>query len=253
MYRVKLPNFEGPLDLLLFFIKRDELDIYDIPIAKIAKEFLQYVHMMEMHDLDGAGEFLVMASTLMQIKVRMLLPASESEEEEEVDPRADLVRRLLEYKKYKELAGELSALEKEQLKVYYRQFFKADPHLVPLQDDVAFLRNVTLYDLIATLKRALDRIPTQFVHEVERTPVTVEEMAMYLLRALEERPQVTFMELTNGITERIRIVVMFIALLELIKSRAVTLEQEDIFGEIVIRRATEQIVMPRFENLDYGA
>jgi len=252
MYRVKLPNFEGPLDLLLFFIKRDELDIYDIPIAKIAKEFLDYVRMMEMHDLDGAGEFLVMASTLMQIKVRMLLPAPENEEEE-VDPRADLVRRLLEYRKYKELAGELSALEKEQLKVYYRQFFKADPHLVPLQDDVAFLRNVTLYDLIATLKRALDRIPKQFVHEVERAPVTVEEMAMYVLRALEERQQVTFMELANGMTERIRIVVMFIALLELIKSRAVTLEQEDIFGEIVIRRATERIVMPRFENLDYGA
>ena len=113
MYTIKLTDFEGPLDLLLFFIKRDELDIYDIPIAKITKEFLDYVHFMESLDLEVAGEFLVMAAELMQVKVRMLLPPEPGEEEEE-DPRANLVKRLVEYKRFKEMAGELSTLEEEQ-------------------------------------------------------------------------------------------------------------------------------------------
>ncbi|MBP1679421.1 MAG: Segregation and condensation protein ScpA, partial [Bacteroidetes bacterium] len=107
MYRVKLSEFEGPLDLLLFFIKRDELDITDIPISRITQEFLEYLHLMASLDLDIAGEFIVMAATLMQIKVRMLLPRDESAEGEE-DPRAELVRRLVEYKRFKELAEKMS-------------------------------------------------------------------------------------------------------------------------------------------------
>lgn len=112
-YVVSLPNFEGPLDLLLFFIKRDELDIYDIPIAQITEEFLVYTHALQMLDLEQAGEFIVMAATLMQIKAKMLLPKPErvSDEEEEEDPRAELVRRLLEYKQYKEIAEQLRGRE----------------------------------------------------------------------------------------------------------------------------------------------
>ncbi|MFM8437277.1 MAG: segregation and condensation protein A, partial [Candidatus Kapaibacterium sp.] len=128
-YTVKLPNFEGPLDLLLFFIKRDELDIYDIPIGKITREFLEYIRLMQLFDLELAGEFLVMASTLMQIKVRMLLPKEVDEKGEEVpgdDPRAELVQQLLQYSQYKEVSREFSEREEAQRYVYYRQMFDAD-------------------------------------------------------------------------------------------------------------------------------
>ena len=110
MYKIKLDHFEGPLDLLLFFIKRDELNIYDIPIAKITKEFLEYVNLIKLLDLEVAGDFILMASTLMHIKVRMLLPREVDERGEEIDPRADLIKALLEYKKYKEVAEDLTFL-----------------------------------------------------------------------------------------------------------------------------------------------
>src|SRR5512137_2804860 len=119
MYRVKLQEFEGPLDLLLFFIKRDELDIYDIPISRITKEFLNYIQMLQELDLEVAGDFIVMAAELMQIKVRMLLPREPGQDEED-DPRADLVKRLLEYKRYKEASTVLSVLEGESGKLFYR-------------------------------------------------------------------------------------------------------------------------------------
>ena len=125
MYRVKLTDFEGPLDLLLFFIKRDELDITDIPIAQITKEYLDSLQLMASLDLEVAGEFIVMAATLMQIKVRMLLPRDESAEAEE-DPRAELVRRLIEYKRFKEMSRSMSTMEEQQRKVYFREFFHAD-------------------------------------------------------------------------------------------------------------------------------
>src|SRR3989339_526339 len=111
MYKIKLEQFEGPLDLLLFFIKRDELNIYDIPISRITKEFLEYVNLIKLLDLEIAGDFILMASTLMHIKVRMLLPREVDEKGEEIDPRAELVAALLEYKKYKEMSEELSFLE----------------------------------------------------------------------------------------------------------------------------------------------
>src|SRR3989338_9239973 len=121
-YRVKLEIFEGPLDLLLYLIKKEELEIHDIPIAKITEQYLEYLELMKILDLNIAGEFLVMAATLMHIKSRMLLPpeAIAPEEEEEEDPRAELIRKLLEYKKFKEAAGQLSVMEREQSKVFVR-------------------------------------------------------------------------------------------------------------------------------------
>jgi segregation and condensation protein A len=116
MYKVKLNQFEGPLDLLLFFIKRDELNIYDIPIDRLTKEFLEYVNLIKILDLEVAGDFILMASTLMHIKVRMLLPREVDEKGEEIDPRADLVKALLEYKRYKEMSEELSYFESNQRK-----------------------------------------------------------------------------------------------------------------------------------------
>ena len=147
MYRVKLTGFEGPLDLLLFFIKRDELDIYDIPIARITKGFLEYLHLMASLDLEVAGEFIVMAATLMQIKVRMLLPKEEGAEEEE-DPRAELVRRLIEYKRFKEMSVEMSSMEDGQRSVRYRRFFNADTKIHAPETEEESLRDINLFNLM---------------------------------------------------------------------------------------------------------
>ena len=131
MYKIKLENFEGPLDLLLFFIKRDELDIYDIPISYITEEFMSYINLMEELDLEIAGDFILMASTLMQIKARMLLPKEIDEKGEEIDPRAELVNALLEYKRYKEMSEELSISEAQQRKVNYRGNYNSDEKTNP--------------------------------------------------------------------------------------------------------------------------
>lgn len=222
MYRIKLQEFEGPLDLLLFFIKRDELDIYDIPIARITKEFLEYLHYMQELDLDVAGEFIVMAAELMQIKVRMLLPRPEDGEEEE-DPRADLVRRLLEYKRYKEASSVLSILEDESGKLHYRRAFQLDPKQVTPEDQEEALRNVTMFNLISAFRRVLDSAPKKIYHDVETLNVSIDEQMGYIADVFRLRDSVTFFELVSGMPEKLRIVVTIIAMLEMVKNRIIAL------------------------------
>ena len=235
MYTIKLTDFEGPLDLLLFFLKRDELDIYDIPISKITKEFLDYVHFMESLDLEVAGEFLVMAAELMQIKVRMLLPPEPGEDEEE-DPRANLVKRLVEYKRFKEMAGEMSTLEDQQRRIYGRGYREGDPKIMVDAEDDNLLRDVSLFDLIASFKFAMDRMPKKFTHEVIRLNITVEEQIAFLEDFFSRRSEVTFLELMTILGEKIRIVVTFLALLELIRAKQIIVRQHDPFGELSIMR-----------------
>lgn len=235
MYTIKLTDFEGPLDLLLFFIKRDELDIYDIPISKITKEFLDYVHFMESLDLEVAGEFLVMAAELMQIKVRLLLPPEVGEDEEE-DPRAGLVKRLVEYKRFKEMAGEFSILEEEQRKVYARGYRESDPKIMADTDDEQLLRDVSLFDLIASFKFVMDRMPKKFVHEVIRLNVTVNEQIDFLKELFSHRSEVTFAELMAGMEDKIRIVVTFLALLDMIRNNHLIVRQSEPFGDLSIMR-----------------
>jgi segregation and condensation protein A len=234
-YVVSLTNFEGPLDLLLFFIKRDELDIYDIPIAQITEEFLLYTQAIQMLDLEQAGEFIVMAATLMQIKAKMLLPKPERgpDEEEEEDPRAELVRRLLEYKQYKEVAEKLRGREEEQRYVYYRQYFRSDVKTFSEETAEDMLKNVTLFDLMAAFKRALDKAPKKTVHVVEKISYTIEEQTDYILGIFLNRSQVTFFELIDGM-ERIGIIITFLALLELIKSKTVAFHQEANFEDLLV-------------------
>lgn len=236
MYTIKLTDFEGPLDLLLFFLKRDELDIYDIPISKITREFLDYVHFMESLDLEVAGEFLVMAAELMQIKVRMLLPPEPGEDEEE-DPRANLVKRLVEYKRFKEMAGEMSVREDQQSRIYGRGYHDGDPKIMTETEDDNLLRDVSLFDLIASFKFAMDRMPKKFTHEVIRLNVTVEEQTEFLKEFFSRRSEVTFLELMKILGERIRIVVTFLALLEMIRSRHLIVRQQSPFGELSIMRS----------------
>ncbi len=156
MYKVRLNQFEGPLDLLLFFIKRDELNIYDIPIASLTKEFLEYVNLIKILDLEVAGDFILMASTLMHIKVRMLLPREIDEKGEEIDPRADLVKALLEYKRYKEMSEELSYFESNQRKRKFRGNFSEDIKEAPDEYNI-LLKNVSIYDLAKAFKYAIEQ------------------------------------------------------------------------------------------------
>jgi segregation and condensation protein A len=235
MYTIKLHEFEGPLDLLLFFIKRDELDIYDIPISRITKEFLDYVHYMETLDLEVAGEFLVMAAELMQIKVRMLLPP-EPGTEEELDPRANLVKRLVEYKRFKEVAVAMTVQEEAQRKVHYRGYYESDPRITTEEEEDESLRDVSLFDLIASFKFAIDRMPKKFVHEVIRLNVTLEEQIDYINDFFSRRSEATFYELVKDMVEKIRVVVTFIALLELIRSQRVIVRQAEPFGDVSIMR-----------------
>jgi segregation and condensation protein A len=236
MYTIKINDFEGPLDLLLFFIKRDELDIYDIPIASITKEFLEYMHFLQQFDLELAGEFLVMAAELMQIKVKMLLPPEQGEEEE-LDPRANLIQRLVEYKRFKEMSLQMKSREEEQMKVHYRGYRSADEHRIEEETGEDMIRDVTFFDLIASFKFAMDRMPKKFVHEIEIINVTVEEQIAYIEEYFSRRSEATFYELVKDFTERIRIVVTFLALLEVIRAKKIIIRQLQPFGDLSIMRS----------------
>jgi len=234
MYKIKLTDFEGPLDLLLFFIKRDELDIYDIPIAKITKDFLEYLQYLQDLDLDIAGEFIVTAAELMQIKVQMLLPRPVGEGEEELDPRAELVRRLLDYKRYKEMAERLQSMAEEQSKTYFRSNFTHDEKVMDEPADENLLRDVSLFDLIAAFKYVVDRMPRKHVHEINKLNVTIEGQIEFILRYFRERTETTFLQMVEAMQEKIRIVVTFIALLELIRQKQIGVRQVSPYGEMMI-------------------
>jgi segregation and condensation protein A len=231
MYRVKLTEFEGPLDLLLFFIKRDELDITDIPIARITRDFLEYLHLMVSLDLEVAGDFIVMAATLMQIKVRMLLPRREEDGEEE-DPRAELVRRLVEYKRFKEMAGEMGRMEERQRGIEYRAFFGADTRLQSAEGDEGSLKDISLFNLIAAYKHALDHMPRRVIHEVSLLNVTVDEQMSFVLDFLRVHGPTTLLRLVAHMTDKIRVIVTVMAILELVKNRVVVLGPEAASNDI---------------------
>lgn len=233
MYKVRLNQFEGPLDLLLFFIKRDELNIYDIPISRLTKEFLEYVNLIKIMDLEVAGDFILMASTLMHIKVRMLLPREIDEKGEEIDPRADLVKALLEYKRYKEMSEELSYFESNQRKRKYRGNFSADVKEAPNEYDI-LLKNVSIYDLAKAFKFALEQIKEEPVHQVKKLNVSIEEQIEFIIDKLKENSELHFLQLVESLKEKIRIIVTFIALLELVKMRRIGIKVTPSFNDFII-------------------
>lgn len=233
MYKIKLEHFEGPLDLLLFFIKRDELNIYDIPISKITKEFLEYVNLIKMLDLEIAGDFILMASTLMHIKVRMLLPREVDEKGEEIDPRAELVRALLEYKRYKEVSEELGYFESNQRKINYRGNFSADEKDAP-PDYEFLLKNVTVFDLAKVFKRIIDGIKEEPVHQIERINISIDEQIEFILNLIRESSEVHFLSLISKMKEKIRIIVTFIALLELVKMGKIRIKGTADFNDFIL-------------------
>jgi segregation and condensation protein A len=223
MYRVQLKNFEGPLDLLLFFIKRDELDIYDIPISYITKQFLEYIELMEELDLDVASEFILMASMLMSIKAKMMLPQEDSDEElDEEDPRYELVQRLLEYKRYKEMAGKMEGIADEAQKRHFRGYHKADE--VTKKASGEALQDVTMFDLMTAYKQVLADIKKQeAIHRVEKIEFTVEEQSEYVLNRLQNHGRTSFRTMCTELKNKTQIVVTFLAILEMLKERQINL------------------------------
>jgi len=224
MYKVQLKNFEGPLDLLLFFIKRDELNIYDIPIYHITREFLDYIRLMEELDLEVASEFIYMASLLMSVKARMMLPHEHDDEEEmdEHDPRYELVQRLLEYKRYKEMAEKLSVIDEETRQKYFRGNIEEDE--VDKQASGEALKDVTLFDLMGAFRKVLADIKKQNTyHRIEKVGTSVEEQTEFIHSLLRSRGKTSFRSICIEAGSRIFIVVTFLAVLEMLKEQQINL------------------------------
>lgn len=218
MYRVQLQNFEGPLDLLLFFIRRDELDVYDIPVARITDEYLDYVRVLEEVDLDGVADFIYMAAILIGIKAKMLLPRPELDEEgEPIDPRAELVRRLLEYMRYKEAAHHLERHYEERGERFVRG--AASDVRGALREAVEPSYRVSVFDLISVLKRVLAEAPDDVVlHPVQRYDYTVEEQQAYVLRRVRAG-RTSFVSLVAR-EPKAFVITTFLAVLELVQRHA---------------------------------
>lgn len=238
-YKVQLEVFEGPLDLLLYLIKKAEVDIYNIPIEKITTQYMEYLSVMRMLDLNIAGEFIVMAATLMMIKSRMLLPVDERpelEEEEGEDPRWDLVRQLLEYKKFKDAAGRLEEKEEEQENIFTAG---ARPLTAEADEAGVSLQDVGLFDLIAAFNEILKRARPEQIGEIFAERFTVADKIEYVLRTIAEKRNVRFQELFGESATRHEIVCIFLAILELVRLRHVNVRQDQHFGTIVICAAEQ--------------
>jgi len=234
-YHVKLEIFEGPMDLLLHLIKKHELDIYDIPIAPITQQYLEYLDLMKSLDMEIAGDFLVMASTLTHIKSRMLLPPTgePGEDDEGADPRAELIRRLLEYKRFKDAATSLEQREQDWSKVFTRET-EAKPELPP--DDEPLLFDFHLFDLLAALRDVLNRAPDAGI-EITAEAVSITDKIAHILSRLEGVDSLLFADLFEGNTSRSHIIATFMALLELMKNRIVRAVQVEQFGAIRLMKA----------------
>jgi segregation and condensation protein A len=249
-YKVKLDKFEGPLDLLLFLIKKSELDIYDIPIAIITKQYLEYIKLLKDLNLEIAGDFLVMASTLIQIKSSMLLPSryEDNPDEEGEDPRAELIRRLVEYSRYKE-----AALRLNEHKLLGRELFARSFSSEELQSDEAPAEplELDLFALIEAFRGILAKAPHESFHEVCAESISIAERINEILSLLQEQEFIAFAGLFENSRDRDYIVATFLAILELCKLKLIRVRQQEQYGEIWIRPAViEKTDSPDQENKD---
>ncbi|MCF7908848.1 MAG: segregation/condensation protein A [Candidatus Omnitrophica bacterium] len=227
--KIKLDIFEGPLDLLIYLIKKDHLNIYDIPIVKVIDQYLQFLELMQLLDINMASEYLVMAANLINIKSKMLLPREEEPEELEEDPREELMRRLLEYEKFKEAAEFLKDKEIERNRYFKRQGTS------DLGNSEVYIE-ASIFDLISAFKTALKEIPKDIFFEVVKDEFTVEEKIHDLLHLLLVKDKVSLSDLFSSAKSKLETVVTFLAILELIKLREIAAVQEELFGPILITR-----------------
>jgi segregation and condensation protein A len=235
-YKVRLDMFEGPLDLLLYLIKKNDIDIYDIPITEITEQYMEYIDAMQALDLNFVGDFLVMAATLMHIKSKMLLPPDPlAQEEEEEDPRDELVRRLEEYKKFKEIAEQLKTKEGHRQDHFGRMI--DEQALNDLKEDAKeVMIEATLFDLINALSQALRKIPEKTSYEVTKEEFTVEHKIHAILHILIEQESINLMGLFAKAQDKMEVIVTFMAVLELIRLREIVCVQKRAFEDIEIVR-----------------
>jgi Uncharacterized conserved protein len=254
-YKVKFEVFEGPLDLLLYLIKKEEVDIYEVNLTKLATQFIEYIDTMRMLDLEVAGEFLVMAATLMYIKSKELLPVeqqvqTEGEEEGE-DPRWELIRQLVEYKKFKDAAAQLQALESQQENIYPRQPVKIqfEAEATPKKPEVS------IFDLLNAVNSVLQRIAKkEDARDIFEDKWSVSEKIEHVMKTIEQKPRVRFSELFAEASSRSEVICTFLALLELIRLKQLICAQSESFGEIeIIKREAppqDNVAEPNSNNTE---
>ena len=234
MFNIRLENFEGPLDLLLYFIKRDKIDIYDIPITEITNEYIQVIDEAKKLDVSVAGEFLFMASMLLRIKTQMLLPRQIDEEGLDIDdPRIDLVAQLIEYKKYRDLAHKLKNLHEDNKDSFFRSSAKIVYDKSPEVSD--FLKEVSLFDISKIFKDAIDNAPTQDSFKIYKEIVSLTDQKKFIMESFEGNEVVSLKKIVKKLETKIEIIVTFLALLEMIKQSEILCTQKKIFQDIEIK------------------
>lgn len=239
IYEVKLDKFEGPLELLLHLIKKNELDIYDIPISIITKQYLEYLKFMKELNLEIAGEFLIMASSLLQIKSQMLLPSLDQDDPsaEEEDPRAELIRRLLEYQKFKEAAQSLENMDQTGRDIFV---CRSTPSELEISQNENEIPDVELFELIEAFRSVISRIPVEKFHEVSPESINIADCIVEILSLIREKQNIRFHEIFAGKSSRESLIANFLALLELCKRKMIKTIQLDLFGEIWLTSAVSK-------------
>jgi len=232
-YKINIDNFEGPLDLLLFFIQRDKLDIYDIPISKITNDFLKYISFLKKTNIDVGADFIYMASILMNIKSKMLIPNEIINEDENIDPREDLVLKLVEYKKYKDISNELSKVM-NNYSLTHKTIIENKDDIIDDSND--FLNNqLTLYDIIKTYATLIANIDNVNDYELKFDKISVSDQINFVKDILKNKKKISFSNLIKKFDSKIFLIYTFIAILEMIKNKDIKIEQKKIFSEIYIK------------------
>ena len=239
MFKVQLEQFEGPLDLLLYFIKRDELDIYDIPISKITADYMETLQVVKEVNISLAGEFIHMAATLMRIKSNMLLPLSFQNDEDEIeDPRLPLVRQLLEYQRYRDAAQSLNSLAEIRSHYFTRGKLK---NISSVEENAAvFVRNISLFDIATYFKAAIDNRPVISKYELHREPISIEDQKAKLLAYVDGDGILRFSSLMKRLKDKIEIIITFLAILDLIRESKIIVIQNELFRELEIQLISEK-------------
>jgi len=240
-YNVKIEVFEGPFDLLFHLIEKNQIDIYDIPMTEITEQYISYIEKLEVLNLDITSEFLVMAATLIEIKSRMLLPIQTTEDKqleiEDLDPRGELVRRLLEYKKYKAAAEELKDKEQRYQKIYFK--LKEELIFDEVEEPLSIIDSINTKDLLLALSKCIERkskiiSPEKTIREMQRDVITIDDKIKELIHILNKENKVLFQDMFSDISTKLEIITTFLALLELIKLKEVVVKQSIAYTDISI-------------------
>ena len=239
-YKIQLEKFEGPLDLLLYFIRRDELDIYDIPISKITEDFIETINEWKRLNMLIAGEFIVMASTLMRIKARMMIPRVELDEDGDIiDPRTELMQQLIDYKRFRNAADLLNNMAEERSQYYTR---KLDMQIKDDGDENldSFFKDVSLFDLAKLFKNAMDSRPVLSPFELNKEPIKLEKQKELILGYFDGDGKLSFNNLLGILKSRMEVIVTFLAILDLVKEGTCTVHQANVFSDIHLVNLTLQ-------------